>query len=44
MREQDLPPFVPTSETSERLVVAAPPENVAFPLHAQVVQEFFGSR
>ncbi|HSS01661.1 MAG TPA: NUDIX domain-containing protein [Kofleriaceae bacterium] len=41
MRASDLPPFVATSETSERLVVTAPPEGIAFPLHAQVVQAFF---
>ena len=44
MRELDLPSFVPTSETSERLVVTAPPDDIAFPLHAQVVREFFGIR
>jgi ADP-ribose pyrophosphatase YjhB (NUDIX family) len=41
MRAADLPPFVPTAETSERLVVTAPPEGIAFPLHDQVVQAFF---
>jgi ADP-ribose pyrophosphatase YjhB (NUDIX family) len=44
MCELDLPSFLPTSETSERLVVTVPPDGIAFPLHAQVVREFFGSR
>lgn len=44
MRAADLPRFAPTSETSERLVVTAPPADIAFPLHAQVVREFFGRR
>jgi len=42
LRESDLPRFVSTSETSERLVVVAPPDDVAFPLHVQVVLAFFG--
>jgi 8-oxo-dGTP pyrophosphatase MutT (NUDIX family) len=41
VRSSDLPPFVATAETSERLVVTAPPDGIAFPLHAQVVQAFF---
>ena len=41
MRAAELPPFVPTSETSERVVVVKPPDAIAFPLHAQVVREFF---
>ena len=41
MRASDLPPFVATSETSERLVVMAPPDGIGFPLHAQVVEAFF---
>lgn len=34
-----LPPFVPSSETSERLVVTTPPplDETAFPLHARVI-------
>jgi ADP-ribose pyrophosphatase YjhB (NUDIX family) len=42
LREAELPRFVPTDETSERVVVTAPPEDVAFPLHAEVVRGFFG--
>ncbi len=38
--EADLPPFEPTSETSERTVLRAPAE-LAFPLHTQVLREFF---
>jgi ADP-ribose pyrophosphatase YjhB (NUDIX family) len=41
-RGADLPPFVPTEETAERVVLRGPhEEELAFPLHARVVQEFF---
>lgn len=40
MRAVDLPPFIPTSEASERVILAAPTE-LAFSLHTQVVTEFF---
>lgn len=36
-----LQPFQPTDETSERLVLRAPTEEIGFPLHAQVVREYF---
>ncbi len=36
----DLPPFVPTPEVSERVILSAPVE-LAFSLHTQVVVEFF---
>ncbi|WP_167521363.1 NUDIX domain-containing protein [Microbispora triticiradicis] len=36
-----LPPVVPTAETSEWLVIDAPQE-LAFPLHTQVVARYFG--
>jgi ADP-ribose pyrophosphatase YjhB (NUDIX family) len=38
-----LPPFVPTGETSDRVVVTAPQE-LAFPLHTQVLREYFERR
>jgi ADP-ribose pyrophosphatase YjhB (NUDIX family) len=38
-----LPEFAPTGETSERTVIDAPQE-MAFPLHTQVVREFFSRR
>lgn len=41
--ERSLPAFSPTSETSERLVVRAPMD-LAFPLHTQVLREFFARR
>jgi ADP-ribose pyrophosphatase YjhB (NUDIX family) len=44
LRSADLPPFVATSETSERLVVGAPPDDIAFPLHDEVVRGFFAQR
>lgn len=37
----DLPPFVPSVEASERLVVRAPAE-LAFPLHTEAMARFFG--
>jgi ADP-ribose pyrophosphatase YjhB (NUDIX family) len=37
----DLPPFEPTNETSERVILREP-EDLAFPLHTQVVREYFG--
>ncbi|HSU13059.1 NUDIX domain-containing protein [Longimicrobium sp.] len=36
-----LPPFTPSPETSERVVLGGPSEEMAFPLHAQVVREYF---
>jgi ADP-ribose pyrophosphatase YjhB (NUDIX family) len=39
----ELPPFQPTAEVSE-CVVGGPAEEIAFELHRQVAQEFFGSR
>jgi ADP-ribose pyrophosphatase YjhB (NUDIX family) len=39
-RAGELPPFVPTSETTERAVWDAPGE-MAFPLHTQALAEFF---
>jgi NADH pyrophosphatase NudC (nudix superfamily) len=43
MRASDLPPFVATAEASERLVVDAPTDEIAFPLHAEVVRAYFGA-
>lgn len=39
----ELPPFVPTEETSERVVLPAPAE-LAFPLHTEVVRDYFARR
>jgi ADP-ribose pyrophosphatase YjhB (NUDIX family) len=40
-RAADLPPFVPTDETTERAVLTAAAE-MAFPLHTEAMAEFFG--
>ena len=40
VRAIDLPPFIPTAEASERVILTAPAE-LAFSLHTQVVTEFF---
>jgi ADP-ribose pyrophosphatase YjhB (NUDIX family) len=37
---EDLPDFIPNAETSEILVIDAPQE-LAFSLHTQVIQEYF---
>ncbi len=37
-----LPPFEPSDETTERQIITAPQE-LAFPLHTEVVKSFFGS-
>jgi ADP-ribose pyrophosphatase YjhB (NUDIX family) len=42
-RRADLPAFVANSETSE-LAVAGPTEELAFPLHTQVLREYFARR
>jgi ADP-ribose pyrophosphatase YjhB (NUDIX family) len=41
-----LPPFAPSHETSERLVVTAPPppDETAFPLHARVIDAMLTAR
>ena len=39
-RSAELPPFVPTDETVERVIATAPQE-LAFPLHTRVMREFF---
>jgi 8-oxo-dGTP pyrophosphatase MutT (NUDIX family) len=44
LRGAELPSFVPTNETSERLVISAPPHGMTFPLHLQIVQEFLETR
>ena len=41
LRTADLPPFIPTPEASERIVLTELQE-LAFPLHTQVVKEFLG--
>jgi len=41
LRTTDLPPFTPTPEASERVVLTEL-QALAFPLHTQVVKEFLG--
>jgi ADP-ribose pyrophosphatase YjhB (NUDIX family) len=41
--EADLPPFTPTEEATERVVVPGPIE-LAFPLHTLVMREYFARR
>jgi ADP-ribose pyrophosphatase YjhB (NUDIX family) len=43
IQAERLPDFRPTDETSERLLISGP-EDLAFPLHAGVVTEFFSRR
>jgi ADP-ribose pyrophosphatase YjhB (NUDIX family) len=43
MRASDLPPFEPTDEASERLIVDAPTDEIVFALHAEVVRGYFGA-
>lgn len=40
---EELPAFVPTDETTERVILAGPQE-LAFQLHTQVAREFFERR
>jgi len=37
----DLPPFTPSAEASERVILQDEAADMAFPLHAQVVREYF---
>lgn len=37
----DLPPFTPSAEASERVVLREAASDMAFPLHAQVVRDYF---
>lgn len=39
----DLPPFEPTDETSERVVLTGP-EELAFPLHTRAARDFFARK
>lgn len=41
LRAADLPPFTSSSEASERVILRAATDEMAFPLHAQVVREYF---
>jgi ADP-ribose pyrophosphatase YjhB (NUDIX family) len=43
VKAADLPPFEPTNETTERVVVPAPTE-LAFPLHTRALAEYFARR
>jgi ADP-ribose pyrophosphatase YjhB (NUDIX family) len=43
MRSEDLPPFRPNREAASRLVLTSPAE-LAFPLHTEMVQQFFARR
>ena len=40
MREADLPPFKSNPEASERIIIRGP-EELAFPIHTQVVADYF---
>lgn len=40
LRAADLPPFTPTTEASERLILQAPAE-LAFPLHTEIAAHYF---
>lgn len=42
-RSEDLPEFIISEETSEALIIKEP-QNLAFPLHSQVVREFFAGK
>jgi ADP-ribose pyrophosphatase YjhB (NUDIX family) len=39
----DLPPFAPTAEATERVILTAPTE-LAFPLHTEVLRDYFQTR
>lgn len=42
LRQADLPPFHPSEEVKEVVLVSAlPPEGLAFPLHTQALQAYF---
>lgn len=43
LRQVDLPPFQPTPEATERMVLMAPAE-LAFLLHTQIVADYFRNR
>ncbi|MCD0449824.1 NUDIX domain-containing protein [Actinocorallia sp. API 0066] len=40
LASSDLPPFTPTAEASERVVITGP-RDLAFPLHTRAAQQFF---
>ena len=40
MTESELPPFIATTESSERVIVTEPTQ-LAFPLHTQVLAAYF---
>lgn len=40
VRQEDLPTFIPTREVSERVVLTTP-QDLAFPLHTEIVGDFF---
>jgi ADP-ribose pyrophosphatase YjhB (NUDIX family) len=41
LAEADLPPFTPSAEASERVILRGVVDDMAFPLHAQAVRDFF---
>jgi hypothetical protein len=43
LRAADLPPFVPSAEASERVLLSGPTE-LAFPLHTAAVARYFSAR
>jgi ADP-ribose pyrophosphatase YjhB (NUDIX family) len=42
MRAAELPTFMPTDETSERVILRAP-QPLGFPLHTRVVEQYFAA-
>ena len=43
LRSADLPAFKPNREAESRLIITAPTE-LAFPIHSEMVQQFFATR
>ncbi|TCO47277.1 NUDIX domain-containing protein [Actinocrispum wychmicini] len=43
VKAEDLPPFVPNREVSERKVIFDLSENLAFPQHAQMARDYFAT-
>ncbi len=41
LKSEDLPPFKPTNETSERLVITDLSQTLAFPLHTEAARRYF---
>jgi ADP-ribose pyrophosphatase YjhB (NUDIX family) len=43
LTQEDMPTFVPTREVSERVLLTTP-QDLAFPLHTEIVGDFFARR